>query len=160
MRFRHRLLAVLAVLLPVALVGQTTQASASAAALTIELRSDTAHSVSYSYSPSEPGTYVATVEGMLKGTTIDPTTCAAAVERHDGIGATASVSECAGVTVKADLGASGTDQARVTVYSEGRPIAGGLGTVAVTTEPDPANPALCIVIILIIILLLIPLAAY
>lgn len=156
-RLARRLLPALAVLLPVALMCQTSQASASSAALTIELRSSSAHSVSYSYRPSDPATYVATIEGAVNGTDIDPKECLATVA--DGSGSGISLPDCAGLTVTADLGTPGTDGAKITVSAEGRPLAYGEGTVAVTTEPDPGNPAAIIVIILIIVFVLIPLTA-
>ena len=159
-RLRRQILPMLAVLLPVAVMCQTTQASASAAALKIELRSDATQSVAYAFSPSSPTSYVAAIEGTVDGAKIDPTTCGATL---GGGGTTAgpraSVTGCAGLTITADLAGTGSDQARVTVSSEGRPLAYGQGTVVVTTEPDPANPAAIIVIIIIIILVLIPLTA-
>lgn len=163
--FVRRLVSALAVLLPVALMCHTTQASASAAALTIELRSTSAHNLSYSYRPSAPGTYVATIEGAVNGAEIDPTTCGATLgDAGTGTGTgtggpRASLSDCAGLTITADLGAPGTDKAAITVSAEGRPLAYGQGTVVVTTEPDPDEPAGFIVIVLIIILVLIPLSA-
>ena len=158
-RFLQRLLPMLAILLPVALVCHTTQASAGSAALKIELRSNSAHAVSYAYSPSGLGTYVATIQGAVDGTEIDPTTCAATLGLAGTTGPRASLSDCAGLTITADLGAIGSDQAYVTVSAEGRPLASGHGTVAVTTEPAPDEPAGFIVIIIIIILVLIPLTA-